>query len=370
MSGLYIHIPFCKSRCIYCGFYSTTREDVATRYVDALCREMELRNDYIAEPPSTIYLGGGTPSRLCSPLLIKLFAAMDTFHAQEITVECNPDDITDNLAQTLKQLRVNRVSMGAQTFNDDRLRFLRRRHNAADVRRAVSVLRAAGIKNISIDLMYGFPGETLTDWLDDIKQALSLTPEHISAYCLSYERGTVLRSMLDQGCVAEADEENCRAMFYTLDDRLSTAGYDHYEISNFALPGYRSMHNSSYWTGAPYIGIGAAAHSFDGNSRQWNIADIDAYMDSVEKGMVPAEREELDDTTHYNDTVMLSLRMSEGIDMARLTSSFGSKRAHSCIRQAQKYIDSGLLELSDHHLRLTHKGLFVSDMVMSDLMEV
>lgn len=369
MSGLYIHIPFCKSRCLYCGFYSTTRGDTAGRYVDALCGELKLRKCYINEPPHTIYIGGGTPSQLPLPLLRRLFDAIDTSQAEEITMECNPDDITPEFAKAISHLPINRISMGAQTFSDARLRFLCRRHKAADVTCAVTRLRQAGIRNISIDLMYGFPGETIDEWQADIYAALSLEVEHLSAYCLSFEEGTPLHTMLMQGRVKENDEETCRAMYETLTDRLTSAGYEHYEISNFARQGYRSRHNSGYWQSVPYMGIGAAAHSFDINSRQWNVADIDTYIDSIEHNTVPAEREELDIPTRYNDTVMLSLRTCEGIDLDAVRQDFGHSYATLCLRQAAIYIDNGLLEHVANRLRLTRRGLFVSDMIMSDLMD-
>lgn len=369
MPGLYVHIPFCKSRCIYCGFYSTTASSAARRYVDDLCREIELRKGYLGEPPTTIYIGGGTPSQLPAGLLGRLFGGIDTSKAEEVTVECNPDDVTPGLAEALASMPVNRVSMGAQTFDDGRLRFIRRRHDAAEVAAAVACLRKAGISNISIDLMYGFPGETIEQWQADIEKALELCPEHISAYCLSYEEGTPLYSMLKNGTVSETDEETCRAMYYELADRMAAAGYEHYEISNFARPGFRSKHNSSYWSEVPYMGIGAAAHSYDGASRQWNVADINRYMLAIERGEVPTERELLDERERYNDRVMLSLRTSEGIDIGKLRHDFGEHYAELCLKAAGRYIADGLLERAGDRLRVARRGLFVSDMIMSDLMD-
>ncbi len=260
--------------------------------------------------------------------------------------------------------------MGAQTFDDTRLRFLRRRHSAADVARAVDNLRKAGIGNISIDLIYGFPDETMGQWDDDITAALSLGVEHLSAYCLSYEEGTPLYRLLNEGKIQEADDELTRSMYYRLIDRLAAAGYEHYEISNFALPGRRARHNSSYWNSTPYMGIGAAAHSFDGGSRQWNAADLPIYIKEVENGRVPFEREALDATERYNDTVMLSLRTYEGIDLKQLERDFGSGLLSYLLSQADKYIKSGLLVHENRRLRLSREGLYVSDMVMSELMLV
>ena len=399
MAGIYIHIPFCRSRCIYCGFYSTTALDLRQRYVDALCREMEIRgtrkeeggkrND---EEIETIYLGGGTPSQLTPSQLRQLFIYINKVYPltskKEITIEVNPDDVTDEYAAELRQLPVNRVSMGIQTFDDQRLRFLHRRHTSRQAIEAVSILRAAGINNLSIDLMYGFPGETLSDWQSDIDSALALNVEHISAYCLMIEEGTPLHRMLKQhngdcplceqrselqgDCPQCIDEETERQMYYTLIDRLTAAGYEHYEISNFARPGFRSRHNSSYWNGTPYIGLGAAAHSYDIQSRSWNIADINAYIEGIERGERLFEEELIDDDTRYNDAITVGLRTCEGIDLNTLP----KKYRDYCMKNARRYLDDGLLELSvvgnltSPTLHLTRRGLFVSDMVMSDLMMI
>ena len=366
MSGIYVHIPFCQSRCVYCDFFSTTRLELRHRYVVALCRELDARRDYIAGPAHTIYIGGGTPSQLDADDLRLLFSHIDTSAAAEVTMECNPDDVTPELAATLSALPVNRVSMGAQTFNDERLTFLRRRHTARQVEQAVGLLRHAGIENISLDLMYGFPGETLNDWHTDIDSVLRLSPEHISAYALMYEEGTPLYRMLTQGIVDEADEELSIKMYSDLADRLREAGYEHYEISNFALPSFRSLHNSNYWNETPYLGVGAAAHSYNGSSRQWNVSDLEAYIEGMENGRVVAESEQLSDDTRYNERVMTALRTCEGLRLSRLT----SQQHQYCLQQAAPFVDAGLLQLSDDRLVLSRKGLFVSNMVMSALMKV
>ena len=285
-------------------------------------------------------------------------------------MECNPDDVTPDYAALLASLPVNRVSMGVQTFSDSRLNFLHRRHNAAEARAAVANLRRAGIDNISIDLMFGFPGETLDDWQTDIDEALSLEVSHISAYSLMYEEGTRLYRMKQDGSVKETGEETSRAMYYALDDRLAAAGYEHYEISNYALPGHRALHNSGYWRGVPYMGIGAAAHSYTGDRRSWNIADVERYIEAIDRGILPSEAEVLDTDTRYNDTVMLALRTAEGINLDRLEHDFGKPRLDYCLANAARYITNGLLLCEDNRLRLTRNGLFVSDMVMSDLMKV
>lgn len=374
MAGIYIHIPFCKSRCIYCGFYSTTLLDLRKKYINALCREMELRKNYIREPFSTIYLGGGTPSLLDEAELTKLFLYInnvyDVDRNAEITMECNPDDITPEFTNMLSRLPINRVSMGAQTFADSRLRLLHRRHNSDEVKHAVKLLREAGIKNISIDLMFGFPDESLSQWKEDISAALALNVEHISAYSLMYEEDTPLWKMLDTGKVKEIDEELSLTMFKELVCQLTDAGYEHYEISNFARPGYRSRHNSSYWHQVPYIGLGAAAHSFDLNSRQWNVADLKLYIEEINNGIIPMEREELDNDTTFNDIITTALRTSDGINLNALETRLGKRYRNTLISAAGKHLEQGLLEIRHDRLRLTSEGIFISDMVMSDLMIV
>lgn len=370
MAGLYVHIPFCKSRCSYCGFYSTTLSGMADDYVDSLCRELRLRNGYLREPLRTIYIGGGTPSQLRPDLLERLFNNIDMDCASEVTIECNPDDVTADFATAIGRLPVNRVSMGAQTFNDDRLRFIRRRHCANDVAVAIENLRKVGIGNISVDLMYGFPNETMDDWRSDIQSALALHVEHISAYALTYEEGTPLYNMLKRGFVSEVDDETSRTMYYELIDSLQSAGYEHYEISNFARHGHRSRHNGNYWRQVPYIGIGAAAHSFDGESRQWNVSDVEGYIKAIGNNEIPAEREWLDANTRYNDTVMLALRTCEGISLTELERLHGRRRLFYCLEQSARYLADGLLIWQNDALRLSREGLFVSDMIMSDLMIV
>lgn len=398
MAGLYIHIPFCASRCIYCNFYSTTSLKLRQRYVDAVCREMETHPFPLPEGMGidTIYLGGGTPSQLTIPQLEQLFLYINKVYklpsswggaGLEVTIEMNPDDVTPEYAAILSQLGVNRVSMGAQTFDDERLRFLHRRHTTAQVQQAVKILRDAGIGNISIDLMYGFPGETLDDWQRDIEAALSLDVEHISAYCLMVEEGTPLAKMMHNGDCPSCEERSglqgdCplheeleRQMYELLIDRLTNAGYEHYEISNFAKPGYRSKHNSSYWQDIPYIGLGAAAHSYTvlgGSSsettafRSWNVADIHQYIEAIERGELPSEQEEIDDDTHYNDRITVALRTSEGLDLTTLS----DRHRRYCMKEAQRFLDDGLLQLCDNRLSLTRKGLFVSDYIMSSLIMV
>lgn len=368
MAGLYLHIPFCASRCIYCGFYSTVDFDLRQRYVDALCQEMTMRPS--TEPIKTIYLGGGTPSQLTPAQLKQLFLYIykvyPTDAVEEVTLECNPDDVSEAFADAIAHLPINRVSMGVQTFDDARLRFLHRRHRAEQVELAVERLRHAGISNISIDLIYGFPDETLCDWNSDIRCAIDLHVKHLSAYALTYEEGTPLFAMKQRGDICEIDEELSLQMYQTLIDQLAEAGFEHYEISNFARPGCRSRHNSSYWQEVPYIGLGAAAHSFDITHRQWNVADIRQYIQSIETGVRPFEGETIDADTRYNDRITVALRTREGLNLNTLS----AHHRQYCLHEAQPLLTDGLLMFDGEWLHLTRRGLFVSDMVMSSLMFV
>lgn len=381
MAGLYIHIPFCESRCIYCGFYSTTSLKLRDDYVDALCREMQMRPSKAAlgndEPIETIYLGGGTPSLLKGSQLNQIFSVIrknytltENIENIEITMECNPDDVTGDFCETLKQLPVNRISMGAQTFSNERLRFLHRRHNAREVDEAITRLRNIGIRNISIDLMFGFPEESLFQWMNDIRHAIQLNVEHISAYSLMYEEGTPLYHLLEQEKIREIEEETSRRMYETLIDLLTGAGYEHYEISNFARPGFRSRHNSSYWHEVPYIGIGAAAHSYNRKQRSWNIENIQTYIRSISEGILPSESEQLDITTRYNDLITTALRTSDGIDLMKMEQEFGKELADRLLQEAQPHISRRLMKIKDGRLSLTREGLYISDDVMSDFMIV
>lgn len=374
MIGIYIHIPFCRSRCIYCGFYSTTSLELRQRYVETVVKEIGIRSQETGV--RSIYLGGGTPSQLTIPQLQQIFDAIFIYNKvekdAEVTIEVNPDDVTETFAEGLATLPVNRVSMGAQTFDDVRLKFLHRRHTSAQVRKAVSLLRSAGISNISVDLMYGFPNETISDWEGDIDAAIALDVEHLSAYCLTIEEGTELWRWLSQkkgnpSCEILPDEELERAMYEMLIDKSEAAGFEHYEISNFAKPGFYSRHNSSYWDGTPYLGIGAAAHSYDGNTRSWNIADIHQYIEGMEDGKRIFESETLDADTRYNDMVTVALRTRDGLDLKRLSEDYRDY----CLRNAQRFLDDGQLQVTQAQtLTLTRKGLFVSDMIMSELMKV
>lgn len=379
MAGLYVHIPFCATRCSYCGFYSTTKLDLQDRYVDSLCREIALRKEYLSSYSTdskaantiirTIYIGGGTPSQLSRYSLEKLFYAIDTYlecSPEEVTMEVNPDDVTNDLAETISALHINRVSMGAQTFDDNRLKFLNRRHKSFQVERAIDILHEHGVGNISIDLMFGFPGQTCDSWKEDVRRTISLDIQHISAYSLMYEEGTRLYRMLKENVINEIDEEVSLNMYNELINILCDAGYEHYEISNFAKKGYRALHNSSYWHDIPYLGIGAAAHSYNIKSRQWNVSDINKYIESISHDTVPFTFESIDADTHYNDIVTTELRTSEGIDLSRLD----DKYVQYIVKQAARHVADKTVDINDGHLKLTREGLYISDMIMSDLMKV
>lgn len=374
--GIYIHIPFCKSRCIYCGFYSTTHSELRQRYVTDIIKEICMRKceiQALSTPSSpcsvgTVYFGGGTPSSLeITELKSILDAISDNICGKpsEITLEVNPDDVNREYIKAIKSIGINRVSMGVQTFNDAYLHFIHRRHDAKEAEEAFNIIRDEGIENISIDLMFGFPNQTLSEWSTDIEKAIALHPNHISAYSLMFEEGTQLHKMLQRGEINQSDEETSLSMYSELIDQLTANGYEHYEISNFALPGFRSIHNSSYWSDTPYWGFGAAAHSYSGRTRSWNISDLTNYMQSIEKGELPSESESIDADTHYNDLITTALRTKEGLNLEMLE----PKYRNYAIECAKNHVNKQLLEIANNSIRLTRKGLFVSDMVMSELIK-
>ena len=383
MAGLYVHIPFCKSRCIYCDFYSTTREAEQEAYVGALCREIrERRHELPAEADGrvcarTIYIGGGTPSLLSPAQLARIFGCIRENYAvadgAEVTVEMNPEDVVVDealsLAGELANGTFNRVSLGIQTFADDLLRLLRRRHSAERAVEAVKSLQLVGAQNISIDLIYGLPGQTLELWERDLDVAFSLGVQHLSAYALSYEEATPLWRMRQRGEVQEAADELSVRMYERLCQRAREAGFEHYEISNFALPGYHSRHNSSYWTGEAYLGFGPGAHSFDGRrTRRSNHSSLSNYLSASRGGEVPHDVEVLSDEELYEEAVMCGLRTCRGVDLAEIGRRYGRQRLDYLLQQASSHLRGGRLAIEHEHLRLTEAALMISDDVMSDLM--
>ena len=375
MAGIYIHIPFCKTRCIYCDFYSTTRSELKSQYIRALCRELTERKEYLkGEAVETIYFGGGTPSQLSEEDFKEVFKTIEQVYgmreATEITLEANPDDLTEEYIGMLHTLPFNRISMGIQTFDDATLQLLNRRHNATQAIEAVKHCRQAGFQNISIDLIYGLPGETEQRWAQDLQQAVSLDVEHISAYHLIYEEGTPLYKMLQQHSVSQVDEDSSLNFFSTLIDTLSAAGYEHYEISNFCKPEMYSRHNTSYWQGIPYLGCGPSAHSFDGDSREWNVASLNQYLSSIEQGQRQHETEQLNTQTRYNEYIITGLRTMWGISTEELKKKFGDRVWKYCLEQASSYLENGKLELHNDRLKLTREGIFISDGILSDPLEI
>lgn len=375
MAGVYVHIPFCASRCSYCDFFSTLRlDEVGHDYVEALIAEARLRKAELnGEPVKTLYMGGGTPSQLPLPLLARLIdglkATLDLNAVQEFTLEANPDDVTPEWSAAVRALGVNRVSMGVQSFQDAVLRLVGRRHTARQAIDAVASLRHAGIDNISIDLIYGLPGQTLETWAESVRQAVDLRPQHISAYGLTYEPGTRLWQQRECGEVVEASEDQYLDMYRILVGMLQTAGYEHYEISNFALPGYRSRHNSSYWNETPYLGLGAAAHSYDGTMRRSNPADLCGYIRRITSGQPACQVEDLAWWERYDERVMLGLRTADGVDAHRLRSDFGDKAWAHFVSEARRHIDAGNMICTDDGIYiLTSEGIVLSDSVMRDLM--
>ena len=375
MAGIYIHIPFCKQRCRYCAFYSSTLYNIREAYVDALCKELLMRKEYIAnEMVGTIYLGGGTPSTLTMEQLKRI---CDTIYGNypitetaEVTIECNPDDLTTEFLGQLRELPFNRISMGVQSFNDAQLKRLGRRHTAEAARQAVANARAAGYSNISIDLMFALSGSNRAEWQETLDAAIALRPEHLSAYNLMYEEGTPLYRDLKEGKVTELSEEENLEQFSMLINSMKAAGYRHYEISNFALPGRESRHNSSYWNDTPYIGCGASAHSYNGTSRQWNIADIKEYIKGVKNGTLNFEIEHLSEEERYNDAILTRLRTADGLLLAWMKEKFCDRLNTYMLHAAEKEIALGNLKEENGHLSLTEKGIFISDAVIRELIYV
>ncbi|MEA4916107.1 radical SAM family heme chaperone HemW [Proteiniphilum sp.] len=372
MAGIYIHIPFCKTRCTYCDFYTGTNETQMDAFVDALCTEAGIRKDEIPERVETIYFGGGTPSRLRQEHLEKIF---DTLHNHfsiapdaEITVEANPDDLSEEYVDMLSGLPINRLSIGIQSFDDRELKFLSRRHSARQAIDAVKRCQQHGFGNISIDLMYGLPQQTEEIWQQNLDQAIALNVSHISSYHLIYEEKTRMYSLLQAGRITPVGEEVSTTMFAMLINRLTSHSYIHYEISAFAREGYFSRHNSSYWKNRRYLGLGPAAHSFDGDNRSRNIPSLIRYIKGVESGTLNRETEHLNTSEKYNEMILTGLRTMWGLDLAELSTRFGDKYHRYCMQNAQKYLDGDLLKIEEGILILTRDGIFISDGIMSDLM--
>ncbi len=372
--NLYIHIPFCSQRCIYCDFFTQTNQSLRENFIEALCREIELRRDELKTSfVQNIYFGGGTPSLLRIDELEQIFNVIQKHYTiaptAEITIECNPDDIDEAYVKGLVRLPFNRVSMGVQSFLDDDLKFLNRRHSAQEVFRAVELLKENGLTNLSLDLIYGLPKQNLERWAYNIQQILALDIPHISAYHLIYEEGTVLMKRLRQGKVKEVSEEQSLAFFQHLIRELKDNGYEHYEVSNFAKDKAYAKLNTGYWQGVAYLGFGPSAHSYDGKHRSYNIASIKAYNEGIMNGDRAFEQEDLSLLEQEHEYIMTRLRTMWGINLVEFERLFTTERKKELLRHSEVYLQREMLVIQDNHLRLTPKGVFISDAILVDLFD-
>lgn len=372
MAGLYLHIPFCKQACNYCDFHFSTSRQRQGEMVEALIKELELRQEYVqGEKLGSIYFGGGTPSVLSEAELDQLFSAIHRLFSleenPEITLEANPDDLTPERIQVLANSPVNRLSIGIQSFREEDLKTMNRAHNATEAHECLSACRAAGFDDLSLDLMYGLPGLSTTDWLNNLQDALQYQPEHISAYCLTVEPGTVLAHQVTKGTVTPANEKEANTQMQQLMATLEEQGYEHYEISNFARAGRYARHNTAYWQGKTYLGVGPSAHSYNGGERQWNVANNPQYLKSLSENNIPAEVETLTKQDRLNETVLLSLRTMWGLDLSHIRHEFG-KDAESYLRkEAEFYLNKGQLREAENRFFVTPQGKPLADRIASDL---
>ena len=374
MAGIYIHIPFCRQACTYCNFHFSTTLDRKDQLLNALREEIILTTQ--SKLPETIietiYFGGGTPS-LLSPREINdiLLTVKQNFTVNkdaEFTLEANPDDINNGILEQWLQMGINRLSLGVQSFNEAELKWMNRAHNASQSLQSIDYILAAGFSNFSVDLIYGSPLLSNEDFIKNIQRVLSKNIPHVSAYALTVEPKTALFSMISKKKTEPVDEAKQSEQFDILVKRMEDAGYEQYEISNFAKPGFRSRHNSSYWQGKPYYGFGPSAHSFDGNNiRRWNIANNALYIKSLEQKIIPFEEEKLTLIQQLNERIMISLRTMEGLDLEKVKLDFGENYAETILMNARKYLDENKLSISNAKLALTKEGKFFADGVAADL---
>lgn len=363
MAGLYIHIPFCSSKCAYCDFYSGTSYKRIPTFLKALEQEYKNRKHEIGMlDPSTIYIGGGTPSVLSQEQFESLAAWLPKTNVEEFTVEANPDHINRNLVRSWLKNGVNRVSLGVQSFNDKELKAVGRNHSSRTVTEAINILRSSGIKNISIDLIYGLPDQTNSSWQNSLDKAMKLRPEHISAYCLTVEPKTRLGVMARKGEFTEASDEDIAWRYAALCTTLAENGYEHYEISNFALPQYYSRHNSAYWNSTPYLGLGPAAHSLrtDG-SRCYNEANLTRYIENPASVLTIDSETDID---RANDIIFTRLRTAAGLNMAEIPEKF----RENLLKNAQPLIAAGSLLFKDNRMNISPENWLTSDAVIRDLL--
>lgn len=375
MAGIYIHIPFCKQRCSYCDFYTRVAPRQINDTVNAIIREMEIRRDYLKDDfIQTIYFGGGTPSLLSAEQFQRIFETLFLIfkinNDAEITFEANPDDLTPSFFESIHSLPFNRISIGIQSFDDDELKKINRRHTGNEAIAAFQNARNAGFRNISIDLIYGLPLQTKQSWEIQLQKAFELNPEHISVYGLTYEEGTPLHKLRELGRITSAADAEMIDMHLFMLQKMKMAGYEAYEISNFAKSGFRSQHNSAYWKMKPYLGLGPSAHSFDGESRCWNVSSIKNYNQAVFANEVFTESELLSTDEKYNEYVMVSLRTKEGVDMDYLQNNFEFKYVRNFELIAKKHINDKLLIIKNKNISLTTKGILISNMIIEDFIVV
>lgn len=370
MAGIYIHIPFCKKACHYCNFHFSTQTNNIDGFIEALLIEINLRKDYLKSPIQTIYFGGGTPSLLS---FSQLKTITDAIRAQyvvndfiECTLEANPDDITEEQLQYWKQLGINRLSIGIQSFQNDALKWMNRAHEVEQSHKAIEAAQKAGFENISIDLIYGTPHYSRADLEADLNLIKEYAIPHVSCYALTVEEKTALQSMIQKGQMKNVVSEEQAAHFDIIVDFLNQQGYEHYEISNFAKPGYRSQHNSSYWKGAHYIGLGPSAHSYNGSTRQWNIANNALYAQSLKKGEINFEIESLELSTQFNEYMMISLRCMEGFDLTFIESRFGEAYLQHTNNIIAQLASQKVLSKTSEGYCLSKSAKFLADGIASE----
>ncbi len=373
MGGIYFHIPFCRHKCLYCNFFSVANTSQAGRVVAAMRRELaERRKDWPDNDIRTVYFGGGTPSVLpaddIAAILEDVRSSFSTAQDMEVTLEANPDDVSAEKVRMWRAAGVNRVSLGVQSFDTATLAAIGRRHSGNDALRAVDMLHRGGFENITLDIIYGIPGRGDEILADDLHKALYSDVKHVSAYALTVEPGTALDVLIRRGKMSAPDDGDAARQFLLVKDTLETAGMEHYEISNFAFPGFRSRHNSAYWQGKPYLGIGPSAHSFDGKrERRWNTASAGGYVTGIGGGGGPWwESEELSEKDRHNEMIMTALRTCEGLPTDVFADRFGGDALSRLMKSAEKYIGYGTAEIKDGHLRLTRTGLFFADGIAAD----
>jgi oxygen-independent coproporphyrinogen III oxidase len=373
MAGIYFHIPFCKKLCFYCDFYHVISSEDNSPFINALLKETSLRKEYLGtESVSTIYFGGGTPSvfsvKEIDLILNQIYKQFRVEDNCEITIELNPDDVTLPYLKGLRKCNINRISLGIQSWRDSDLKMLNRRHDSARATDALKDTFKAGFENVTIDLIYGIPGMSLQEWSSNLDYSFSFDIRHLSAYHLTIEPGTVFGKMLEKGLLTEIDEDESNALFNKLIEKAESAGFIHYEISNFGKPGYFSIHNSNYWKQVNYLGLGPSAHSFNTYSRQWNISDLKGYIKSVNAGKSFFEKEELDVRARFNEYIMTSLRTMWGIDLEYVEKTFEKEGYDYVVNLAGKFKDYGLVKMDKKNLVLTNQGKMISDNIISEFM--